>query len=250
MEWNTVIYEDCLNAVNGLPTMEANSIELGYTDYPWGSNMEQNIRKYHNRELDNNKGKQFFDDSKETITEEFTLQWFEQFQRVTIKQVLVIPESHKQFWYRNTDPTADVPVLWKNGFSGSKIAKKSKKSTYLFYGKFEKDKKLKFDYIAKQYYTKTTSIVPFTLKWGFCSDQKHFIHPSPKGLDVALHILKMLKPESLLDPFAGSGSYLKAADILRIKWLGFEINPIYKQDIDKRLSQQYIDNYKDIGSSC
>lgn len=245
IEWNQVLYIDCLDEKQGLPSLPDNSIELLYTDYPWGSDMKVNTRKYHNRTLDNEKGKQFFDDSIETISEEFTLEWFEQAQRVTKKQVLIIPESHKKFWYKNTDPTGDVPVLWKNGFSGSKVANKSKKSTYMFFGKFERGKKLKYDYIAKQYYTKTTPIIPFTLRWGFCSDQKHFVHPSPKGTEVALHVLKMLKPESMIDCFAGSGSYIKSADILGIKWIGYEINPKYKQDIDKRLNQQYIDNSLD-----
>lgn len=227
----------------GMPSLPDKCIELGYVDPLWNSDMKPNVRQYHNRKLDNDKNKIFFNDKIDDF-EEWTLKWFDQLERITLKTVLVIPESSKFWWIRNTDPTADVPVLWKNGFSGSKIANKSRKSTYLFYGKFEKGKKLKYDYLAKRYNSRNNPTVePFTLEWGFCSKERHFIHPSPKGVKICLHVLKELKPESLIDPFAGSGSFLKAADILGIKWLGYEINPIYKQDIDDRFSQKGIIDY-------
>ncbi|MCP6718901.1 MAG: hypothetical protein KJI71_01535 [Patescibacteria group bacterium] len=246
MDWNEVFYVDCMDSKIGLPSLPDKSIELGYTDPVWNSDMKPNIRKFHNRELDNDKNKVFFNDKIDNF-EEWTLNWFYQLERVCVKIVLVIPESSKYWWIRNTEPTGDAPVLWKNGFSGSKIANQSRKSTYLFYGKFEKGKKLKYDYIAKRLYSKESHFIePFTLEWGFCSKEKHFIHPSPKGITVALEVLKQLKPESLTDPFAGSGSFLKAADILGIKWLGYENKPIYKQDIDKRFNQKTIKGFFEV----
>jgi DNA modification methylase len=230
-----------LNEENGLPTLETNSIELGYTDPVWNSDMKPNVRKYHNRELDNKKNKVFFDDNLKDF-EEFTKNWFNELNRVCKKMILVIPEGAKYWFIRNTDPVGDAPVLWKNGFSGSKIARKSKKSTYLFYGKFEREKRMKVDYIAKKIYTKKLPyILPYTLRWGFCSDQKEFIHPSPKGTEICLSLLKMLKPESMIDCFAGSGSYIYSASILGIRWLGYEKEKKYKVDIDKRFSQKTLD---------
>ena len=132
-------------------------------------------------------------------------------------------------------------MLWKNGFSGSKVANKSRKSSYMFYGKFEKGKKLKYDYLAKRYNSSENPIIePYTLEWGFCNKEKHLIHPSPKGITVALDVLRQLKPESLIDCFAGSGSYLKAANILGIPWFGYEINEVYSQDINERFSKRMI----------
>ena len=243
IEWNTVKYINNMDEKEGLSSLSDNSIELGYTDPVWNSGMKPNVRKYHNRELDNDKNKVFFNDKIDNF-EEWTLNWFYQLERVCEKIVLVIPESSKYWWIRNTEPTGDAPVLWKNGFSGSKIANKSRKSTYMLYGKFEKGKKLKYDYIAKRYNSKVNPVIePYTLEWGFCSKEKHFRHPSPKGIKVALDVLKQLKPESLIDPFAGSGSFLKAADILNIKWFGYEINLIYKQDIDDRFSQIKLESF-------
>ena len=164
IQWNTVYYIDCMDEKEGLPSLDDNSIELGYVDPVWNSDMKPNIRKYHNRKLNNNKNKVFFDDKIENF-EEWTLEWFKQLRRVTEKIVLIIPESSKYWWIRNTEPTGDAPVLWKNGFSGSKIANKSRKSSYLFYGKFEKGKKLKYDYIAKRYNSRENPIIePFTLE--------------------------------------------------------------------------------------
>ncbi len=227
----------------GLPSLDDNSIELGYVDPPWNSDMKSNVRKYHNRMLDNDKNKVFFNDKIDNF-EEWTLNWFNQLERVCEKIVLVISESSKFWWIRNTYPTADVPVLWKNGFSGSKVANKSRKSSYLLYGKFEKEKKLKYDYLAKRYNSHENPVIePYTLEWGFCSKEKHFLHPSPKGITVALDVLKQLKPVSLIDCFTGSGSFLRAADILGIKWIGYEKNLIYKQDIDDRFSQKYLESF-------
>jgi len=140
-QFGKIIYVDCLDPEFGLPSLKDKSIELGFTDYPWGSNMKLNTRKYHNRFLNNDNNKYWYDDSESTNNQEFRLEWFFELDRVCKKTVLVIPEKHKRFWYRNTDPIADVPVLWKNGFSGSKVARKSFKSTYMFYGKFEKKKR-------------------------------------------------------------------------------------------------------------
>ena len=243
IKWGVVHYCDCMDEKEGMPSLQDKSIELGYTDPVWNSGMKPNVRKYHNRELDNDKNKVFFNDKIDDF-EEWTLKWFQQLERITLKIVLIIPENQKKWWYRNTDPSGDAPVLWKNGFSGSKIADNSRKSSYLLFGKFKKGKRLKYDYIAKRYNSKENPVIePFTLEWGFCSKEKHFIHPSPKGITVVLEVLKQLKPESLIDPFAGSGSFLKAADILGIKWLGYEINLIYKQDIDDRFSQIKLEDF-------
>lgn len=238
-----------------MPSYPDKCIDLLFTDYPWGKDMKPNKRQYLGRTLDNQENKVFFDDSPDTIDEEFTLKWFWEADRIVKRMVLVIPEDHKKFWYRNADPIGDVPVLWKNGFSTSKVAKRSRKSTYLFFGKFDQDKKLPYDFIAKRYNSKGNQTIelcddpeietvePYTLEWGFCNkEKKMFKHPSPKGTKIPLFVLKHLNPESVIDPFAGSGSYLMACKILNIKFIGFEINKKdYRQDIHTRFNQKFID---------
>jgi len=62
-----------------------------------------------------------------------------------------------------------------------------------------------------------------------------YIHETPKPLKLFYYILKKLKPESVIDPFIGSGTTAEVCTKLGIKWLGYEINEVYSQDINKRL---------------
>lgn len=85
-------------------------------------------------------------------------------------------------------------------------------------------------------------MIEYVIPWGFLKKEK-FLHPSPKGTDIPLQLFSELRPTSVIDPFAGSGSTLKACDLLGIKWIGYEINPVYKDDVDKRFRQRGIDAY-------
>jgi DNA modification methylase len=237
-----VRYCDCLHEDYGLPSLEEDSFDLGFTDPVWGKDMKENTRKYvKDRTLDNSNKVHFND----VITDDFTRAWFTELNRVCKRTVLVISDElakHliKEF-YPEYDPTI-IPVLWKNGFSKNKRTKHSRRSLYLVYGEFPKGSEFPFDYLAKKYYGSTTNLEPFTLQWGFCSNQRHFNHPSPKGLKIPLHILRLLNPESILDPFAGSGSYIYAASIFDIPFLAYEIDKDkkYREDIAYRFAEQTI----------
>lgn len=225
IEWNVVRYIDCLDEKEGLPSLPDKSVDLGYTDYPWNVKMGEKNRHFKGKELKWNKEKVYFNDN---FNQEWNLLWFNELIRICNGVIILIPEKWKRWWYINTEPKGDLIIHWVNGFSASSIAYHSRKSTYLFYGKFNN--------------RLHTNIINATLKWGFLKKEK-WVHPSPKGLDIVLKLLKQIKPTSLIDPFAGSGSFLKAADILDIKWLGYEIDPTYKQDIDKRFSKTSIKSW-------
>src|SRR4030042_2892992 len=129
-----------MNLINGLPTLPDKSIDLGFTDPQWGVDMKENERKYIEGRTLNNADKKHFND---IITPDFTKAWFTQLYRVCKRIVLVISDELVLWFIRNfpdIDPTI-VPVLWKNGFSKSKVAKEKRRSLYLYYGKFKKDKK-------------------------------------------------------------------------------------------------------------
>lgn len=67
------------------------------------------------------------------------------------------------------------------------------------------------------------------------------IHPTIKPLSLMRYIIKLLAPPGnpiLLDPFAGSGSTLIAAQELGIESIGIEINPEYCIIAKKRLSHE------------
>lgn len=236
MNLNKVIYKDCLNEEDGLPSLPDNSFDLGYTDPPWGVGIGKTLkrgRKYVNgRELKKKKEKIYYEDD---FKEEWRLKWFKELERVCKAMVLIISEKHKYWWIRNTEPKGDLTIGWVNGHARGRIAEWSKKSTYLIYGSLPN--KLKNDIIPNQ-----------TMKWGFLSNWKGK-HPSPKmglnDLKFSIHfdILNQIQPETLIDPFAGSGAFLYVAQMLGIKWLGYEIDKTYSQDISKRLAQKGLEGY-------
>jgi DNA modification methylase len=221
IEWNRVIYADCMNEENGLPTLEDKSIDLCYTDPPWGVSIDKTLQK--GRSYCN--GRELKATTKDVYKDEFrpewNLTWFKELERICNSIILVIGENVKYWWIKNTDPIGDITIHWKNGHSATKISKWNKKSTYLVYGK-----------LRNRLYSNI--FLNNVMKWGFIPKEPKWKHPSPKGTTIALKLLREIKPESLLDPFSGSGSYLKAADILNIKWFGYEENIIYKEDIDRR----------------
>jgi site-specific DNA-methyltransferase (adenine-specific) len=69
-------------------------------------------------------------------------------------------------------------------------------------------------------------------------------HPTQKPLEVIERMIKASCPENgiVLDPFAGSGSTLEAANRNNRRAIGFEINPDYCEIIEnrmKRITQQF-----------
>jgi site-specific DNA-methyltransferase (adenine-specific) len=67
-------------------------------------------------------------------------------------------------------------------------------------------------------------------------------HPAPFPERLAAdHILSWSSPgDVVLDPFAGSGTTLKAAKELNRQWCGIEINPEYCAIAESRLSQEVL----------
>lgn len=81
-------------------------------------------------------------------------------------------------------------------------------------------------------------------------NQIKYIHPTPKPSFVWEYIIKKINPNSVLDPFFGSGPTGEVCEILGIKWLGFEIEQRYIPDMEKRIKigirkykQQNLDIY-------
>lgn len=80
------------------------------------------------------------------------------------------------------------------------------------------------------------------------NDKMAYIHPATFPEDLARdHILSWSNPgDTVLDPFAGSGTTLKMAKLLRRNYVGIEISPDYCKVIDARLAKhnnQSIEEY-------
>jgi DNA modification methylase len=67
-------------------------------------------------------------------------------------------------------------------------------------------------------------------------------HPCPKPLSLMRLMLSKATPVmSVLDPFAGSGTTLRAAKDVDKRAVGIEINPAYCEIAARRLAQDVLD---------
>lgn len=87
-----------------------------------------------------------------------------------------------------------------------------------------------------------TNIWRYNTGWTSAEEKLAFEHPAimPEAL-AADHIASWSNPgDVVLDPFAGSGTTLKAAKALNRQWCGIEINPEYCAIAEARLSQDVL----------
>ncbi len=67
-------------------------------------------------------------------------------------------------------------------------------------------------------------------------------HPTPKPLDVIKYIISLFDSETVLDPFVGSGTTMKACQDLQRNCIGIEINPDYCEIVKRRcFGRQFLD---------
>jgi len=206
MEWNRVIYQDCMNEENGLPTLEDKSIDLCFTDPPYGVNFRgKNNGKYlHPNEI-------FY---KDNFSFEWQKLWFEEILRICEGVIFTCGTKYMYDWIRYKKPSYPMKIWYKSNACGF-----FKYDPLLFYGKIKGWKYIR-------------DVVDILLK---PHPLGYFLHPTPKTYIFWYYILSKLKPKSVIDPFIGSGTTAEVCTKLGIPWLGYEINEVYSQDINKRL---------------
>lgn len=206
-----VRYCDCLDKEFGLPSLEDGSYDLFATDYPFNIDL--------NKGSTMNKDKIFYKDNKKNIWD-FNKSWILHSRRIANGSLIYGMKKHLPNFIEIEKPRDYAFVIKKNSQSGGSVSHWQRCSILLFYGKF--NKKMKEDYFE------TYAIN------GFLRDMD-LIHPCPLIYSFWEDIISQLQPESVIDPFLGSGTTAEVCEKLGIKWLGYEINEVYSQDIEKRL---------------
>lgn len=93
--------------------------------------------------------------------------------------------------------------------------------------------------IAKPDFDLTREAIKLGTVWRIAPETKNE-HPAPFPLAIPMRCIQSAKHNDLiLDPFAGSGTTLKAAQILGKKWIGSELSPIYVAMAQKKLNESF-----------
>jgi site-specific DNA-methyltransferase (adenine-specific) len=83
-------------------------------------------------------------------------------------------------------------------------------------------------------------------QWNYFADTKS-LTKATFSMDIPTKAIKILsyKNDVILDPFAGSGTSLVAAEILDRRWLGIELSPNYA-DVARGRVQSFVDEKKQV----
>ena len=209
IEWNKIIYADCMNEENGLPTLEDKSVDLCITDPPFNVNF---------------KGKNWNTYKTETYTDKLLVgdykkwcaSWFHELERIC-NGIVIFPGNPNLWMWSDIKHPRDLIINYIiNNRSIASMAYLGIYNSIICYGKFKR--KLKVNVIS--------NLRKF---------QNIKVHPCPGNLNLYYTIIKQLRPDSVLDIFMGSGTTAEVCTKLGVPWLGYEINEVYSQDINKRL---------------
>ena len=207
--WNSVIYRDCMDAEYGLPSLPDKSIDLCLTDPPY------NV-KFKGKQMSTYKTKIYQDNMKYEDYKSWCESWFYELERLCIGIVMFVGNNNLWMWSDIKHPRDLIIHYKKNNRSISSMAYLGVYDSIICYGKFNRRFSL--------------NVIEQLRKF-----QPINIHPCPGNLKLYYKILKQLRPKSVIDIFMGSGTTASACVKLGIKWLGYEINEVYSQDINKRL---------------
>lgn len=215
MELNKVYNEDCLI---GLNRVDNKSIDLLLTDIPYGMDFQSNYRKEKHLKIQNDKDVNWFKD------------WIKEIDRVTKDEAhLYIFCSHH-----------------KVDFFKSEIEKYRKVKNILIWEKNNTGMgDLQGDYAPKYEMILFCSNGDKKLNGGRDSNiikanrTQNNLHPTEKPINLMEYFISKSSNENeiVLDTFAGSGSTLVACKNTKRNYIGFEIEEVYFNTINKRLQQ-------------
>ena len=213
-----------MNKERGLPSLEDESIEVCITDPPYGISYYSNYYKE-----DNPVGKIQNDDK-------ILIEWIREISRILYKNSALfmfsrwdvypffLEEIKKYFEYKNL-------LLWvKNNWSAGDLKGNFGNQYEVIIFATKGRYILKGNRHANVFFAKRINPTKYS-------------HPTIKPVKLIKDILLATRPDSVIDPFMGSGTTGYASNILGIKWMGYEINKEYKKQNEKRFNQSTIQKF-------
>ncbi len=217
---NQVIYADCMNLENGLPTLEDKSIDLCLTDIPYNIKINPNAKKSDGSTTIDSKKVMYNDNIKNY--EEFCRTLLEEIERICNGIIIYCGSLNLPMWCIIKKPRQIIYRYSRNSQSNGSMTWFIRVSPMVCYGKFKNRLKTDmFEYISYS---------------GNHPKKNHnLIHPCPVNQDFWETLISQLNPSSVIDPFMGSGTTAEVCTKLDIPWIGYEINEVYSHDINLRL---------------
>ena len=210
------LYGECFlgDCIQYMHTLEDQSIDLLFTDTLWGHDYQNNAQKPMG--INQKAHKQERVPYEDKWNPNFHIKWFTEAQRISKAQVVCVGRKHKNWWIETFQPIDWVTLYYKNGQGSTKISRYSAKMDYYCFGNEQWWKDHKFHRDVYETYIHN----------GFLRDESQYIykHPSPKDYKTWKEMIQDLKPESIYDPFMGSGCLAEVCESLQIKWVGTELN--------------------------
>ncbi len=210
---NEIIQGNCLEVMRGFPD---NSVDLILTDPPYNAkNIGPNQRVYAEGIMKL--------PEKEYI--KFCHDWFKEASRIS-KRIVFTPGIANICYY----PQPYWILCWHKpvAVSFNRMGGYNAWEPICIYGKPPKGKRLGQDYILYNTLNFTKGV--------------EAEHPCPKPPELMKFLVDKFsnEGETILDPFAGSGTSLVAAKFLKRNYIGIEIVPAYIKMAQKRLRQDLL----------
>jgi len=202
----TVIYNaDCREVLPSLP-----KVDLVLTDPPYGMDYQSSRRTDKSKRHDKIAGDKEFP-----------------------KWVLDIPYKKGMFIFCRWDNLYDIPkpksfIVWDKGVHSMGDLKHE----------FGRQWEGCAFYVGKDHsFTKRPCDVIRAMR----VDPNKLMHPTEKPVNAVLPLIECMETDTILDPFMGSGTTLRAAKDLNRKAIGIELEEKYCEIAAKRLSQEVFD---------
>jgi DNA modification methylase len=206
----------------GLPSIPDNTFDLALTDIPYNVKISSARGKAKGTRRTIDKDKVMYEDNIENY-DEFCAELLRELERVAKGVIIYCGKTNLSMWCRIKEPYDILFRYARNSQSNGRASWFTRVSPMVCYGKFKNRVKTDmFEYVSWMGNHKKKL-------------ERKLIHPCPLNYDFWEDLIEQLDPQTVVDPFIGSGTTAEACTRLSIKWVGYEINKEYKVDINKRL---------------